>query len=170
VEQKDGAIERQFVGYDRFEGVEPCRILAELYRHLRLYINFFRSSLKLISKKREGSRVIKKYDRAPTSYQRVLAAESMSVEAKEKLEAQFVQLELLQLLTKIKTLQDQLWPHANVRREIIIQPPVLNGPASTMASEQRRPQEPFVILISRADESTPDDKRICAPHNGMVRS
>ena len=63
VEQKNGAIVRNLVGYDRFEGIQPCRILDELYLHLRLYVNFFQPSVKLVSKKREGSRVKKKYDK-----------------------------------------------------------------------------------------------------------
>jgi hypothetical protein len=57
---------RHFIGYVRFEGVIACRILTELYQALRLYINFFQPSLKLIEKRRQGSRVIKKYDRAQT--------------------------------------------------------------------------------------------------------
>lgn len=168
VEQKNGVIVRQFVGYDRFEGVEPCRILAELYRYLRLYVNFFQPSLKLISKRREASRVIKTYDRAQTPYQRVLATERVSVEAKEKLEAQYVQLDPLQLLTEIKAQQDQLWPRAYISRDIRLRAPILNDPASAMTAGQRRPPEAIVVLASQTDKPAPDDKRISAPNNGKV--
>lgn len=78
VEQKNGAIVRRFVGYDRFEGVEACRILTELYQQLRLFINFFQPSLKLLSKERRGSRIVKQYESAQTPYQRVLAAETIA--------------------------------------------------------------------------------------------
>ena len=52
VEQKNGAVVRQFVGYDRFEGEPAYRQLVELYRALRLYVNFFQPSMKLKEKRR----------------------------------------------------------------------------------------------------------------------
>ena len=57
VEQKNGSMVRQIVGYDRFEGELAYHQLAELYRALRLYVNVFQPSLKLHLKRREGSRV-----------------------------------------------------------------------------------------------------------------
>jgi len=50
VEQKNGSIVRQIVGYDRFEGDLAYHQLAELYRALRLYVNVFQPSLKLVLK------------------------------------------------------------------------------------------------------------------------
>jgi len=41
VEQKNGSIVRNLVGYDRFEGEAARRQLTELYRAVRLYVNFF---------------------------------------------------------------------------------------------------------------------------------
>ena len=54
VEEKNGAVVRRFIGYDRFESIEACRVLAELYQTLRLYVNFFQRSMKLVSKQRQG--------------------------------------------------------------------------------------------------------------------
>ena len=104
------------IGYDRFEGIVPCRILAELYQTLRLYVNFFQPSLKLISKHRQGSKVIKKYDPAKTPYQRVLASETVSKAAKEALRQQYSSLDPVVLLQRIEQLQDQLWQYAHVER------------------------------------------------------
>ena len=39
IEQKNGSVVRQLVGYDRFEGERAYRQLAELYRAVRLYVN-----------------------------------------------------------------------------------------------------------------------------------
>jgi hypothetical protein len=55
VEQKNEAVVRQFVGYDCFEGEHAYRQLIELYRALRLYVNFFQPSLKLVAKQRMGT-------------------------------------------------------------------------------------------------------------------
>ena len=56
VEQKNGAIVRQAVGYDRLVGAQAYRQLTELYRALRLYVNFFQPSMKLLAKQREGKK------------------------------------------------------------------------------------------------------------------
>ena len=61
VEQKNGSVVRQLVGYDRFEGERAYRQLAELYRAVRLYVNFFQPSMKLRTKTRTGSRVRRTY-------------------------------------------------------------------------------------------------------------
>jgi hypothetical protein len=54
VEQKNGAVVRRMVGYRRFEGLEAAALLAELYRSVRLFVNFFQPSFKLIGKQRDG--------------------------------------------------------------------------------------------------------------------
>jgi hypothetical protein len=46
VEQKNGAVVRHFVGYDRYEGEQAYRQIVELNRALRLYVNFFQPSLR----------------------------------------------------------------------------------------------------------------------------
>ena len=102
VEQKNGSIVRRFVGYDRFEGRAPCQHLAALYSVLRLYTNFFQPSLKLISKERQGAKVIKKYDRAQTPYQRVLASPHVATEAKATLRTQYEKLDPVNLLRQLK--------------------------------------------------------------------
>jgi hypothetical protein len=56
VEQKNGAIVRQVVGYDRLVGEHAYRQLTELYRALRLYVNCFQPSMKLLAKQREGKK------------------------------------------------------------------------------------------------------------------
>ncbi len=72
VEQKNGAVVRQVVGYDRFVGERDYRQLTELYRALRLYVNCFQPSMKLQSKQREGKKVRCVYDSAKTPLQRLL--------------------------------------------------------------------------------------------------
>jgi hypothetical protein len=67
VEQKNGAIMRQVVGYDRLVGEHAYRQLTELYRALRLYVNCFQPSMKLLSKEREGKKVRYVYDSAKTT-------------------------------------------------------------------------------------------------------
>jgi hypothetical protein len=112
VEQKNGSIVRQFVGYDRFEGEYACRQLGELYRALRLYVNFFQPSMKLQAKRRQGSSVHRSYDLAQTPNQRLLLTNVLDADTRRKLETIADALDPMQLLRQIETLQDALWRHA----------------------------------------------------------
>ncbi len=100
---------RQYVGYDRFEGERAYRQLVELYRALRLYINFFQPSMKLLSKQRDGSKVQRKYEPAQTPLQRLLAAHVLTAEAEARLQAVYRSLDPVRLLQQIVVLQDALW-------------------------------------------------------------
>jgi hypothetical protein len=73
VEQKNGAVVRRMVGYRRFEGLKAAALLAELYRSVRLFVNFFQPSFKLIGKQRDGARVRKSYSAPTTPHQRLAA-------------------------------------------------------------------------------------------------
>lgn len=112
VEQKNGAVVRQFVGYDRFEGLLAYKQLLELYRALRLYQNFFQPSMKLREKHRERSRVYRSYDSAQTPLQRLRVFNILSPEAEEKINSIHQAIDPVCLLKQIGSLQDALWRHA----------------------------------------------------------
>src|SRR5215471_17783668 len=67
VEQKNGAIVRQVVGFDRLVGEHAYRHLTELYRALRLYVNCYQPSMKLLAKQREGKKVRYIYEESENS-------------------------------------------------------------------------------------------------------
>ena len=50
MEQKNGAVVRHMVGYERFAGEAAYRQPTKLYRAVRLYVNCFQPSMKLVSK------------------------------------------------------------------------------------------------------------------------
>jgi hypothetical protein len=112
VEQKNGAVVRQVIGYDRYEGQQAYRQLTELYRALRLYLNFFQPSMKLLSKERDGAKVAKKYDRAQTPYQRVLASGVLTDATRQRLEGIYPALDPVKLRKQLETLQKAFWRHA----------------------------------------------------------
>jgi len=101
VEQKNGSIVRQIVGYDRFEGELAYHQRAELYRALRLYVNVFQPSLKLHLKRREGSRVYRRYDAARTPVQRLLAAAVLDEASRTRLVARAEALDPVQALRQL---------------------------------------------------------------------
>ena len=74
VEQKNGAVVRQLIGYDRFASKAAYAQLARVYRLARLHVNFFQPVQKLVTKHRAGARVHRVFDRAQTPYQRLCAS------------------------------------------------------------------------------------------------
>jgi hypothetical protein len=109
VEQKNWSVVRRAVGYARYDTDEQLELLNELYRHLRLYTNFFMPSMKLISKERDGSRVKKRYDKAQTPFQRVMASPHIGRVRKQKLKLQYESLNPAALKRSIQHLQNRLY-------------------------------------------------------------
>lgn len=108
VEQKNGAIVRRMVGYRRYTGIAAAAELARLYHSMRLYVNFFQPSFKLMDKTRDGARVTKRYHPPLTPFQRVLAHPAVAQVAKDALVAQFEQLDPVVLLHDIRLGQGRL--------------------------------------------------------------
>lgn len=105
VEQKNGNIVRRTVGYDRFEGAEAWTRLLNLYRILRLYVNYFQPSCKLLDKVRIGSRVKKIYDKAKTPYQRMLESPHVASRVKRKIKTMYATLDPVRLFEEMGQLQ-----------------------------------------------------------------
>src|SRR5436309_1963700 len=109
VEQKNGAMVRQVVGYDRFVGEHAYRQLTELYRALRLYVNCFQPSMKLQSKQREGKKVRYVYDPAKTPLQRLLLSGVLPAEMQQELTEVAHALDPIRLLHQLKQLQQAVF-------------------------------------------------------------
>ena len=86
---------------------------------VRLLVNFFSPSAKLIQKTRVGSKVYKKYDAPQTPYQRVLNYPAIDSKIKEKLQEQFRTLDPVALKRRL----------------------ILNGPQESEAESQSREAE-----------------------------
>jgi hypothetical protein len=109
VEQKNGSIIRQLIGYDRYEGPEATQALNAVYEYLRLWVNFFQPSMKLVEKHRVGSKVYRKYDQPQTPSQRVLASPAVSEEDQQPLRRFFLTLDPLQLRQGLDRSLEAFW-------------------------------------------------------------
>ena len=112
VEQKNGAVIRHLVGYDRFATRGAYAQLARVYDLARLHVNFFQPVEKLVTKHRAGARVHRVFDRPQTPYQRVCAADVLSPAKRDELEALYQSLNPLQLRRDLEAALDHLWPLA----------------------------------------------------------
>ncbi|MBV6402728.1 MAG: ISNCY family transposase ISLbi1 [Anaerolineales bacterium] len=109
VEQKNWSVVRHTVGYDRWETEQELALLESIYDDLRLYINFFQPSFKLIAKQRIGNKTLKRYDPAKTPYQRILERKDISVKAKARLMTLYLQLNPAELRRRIDQKTAKLW-------------------------------------------------------------
>jgi hypothetical protein len=108
VEQKNGAVIRRFVGYDRFSGVVAAQLFGKLYQALRLYVNYFQPSFKLLEKTREGAKVTRRYSKPMTPADRLLEHPMVSEEDKEALRFHRTRLDPIMLLHQIRETQAAL--------------------------------------------------------------
>lgn len=108
VEQKNFSIVRRAAGYGRFVGTQAVDTLNALYDRLRLRTNFFLPTMKLLEKRREGSRVIKRYEKPQTPYERLLQSPELAETDKQRLRATYETLNPAALDREIKALQNQL--------------------------------------------------------------
>lgn len=115
VEQKNYSIVRRTVGYDRYGEGEAYRALGALYLPLRRYTNYFQPSVRLVSKRRAGSKVTKRYDVGQTPYQRMLAAPEVTESVKARLREEYLTLNPAALRREIEAAQEALWRRAGVR-------------------------------------------------------
>jgi hypothetical protein len=81
VEQKNGSVVRQLVGYDRYTTPAALAQLNRVYELVRLHVNAYLPVMKLTGKERDGSRVKKHYDTPTTPYKRAFTAGVLSLEA-----------------------------------------------------------------------------------------
>jgi hypothetical protein len=115
VEQRNGLAVRRLVGYGRYTSRAAFTVLQRLYGLLRLQLNFFRPVRKLVSKRRVGSKVVKRYDAPHTPCQRVLAAGILTADQRTALVRQFQALDPIALARDIQQTLDLLWKLAETR-------------------------------------------------------
>jgi hypothetical protein len=108
VEQKNWSLVRRNIGYGRYEGEEAVKLLNEYYALLRLHVNFFLPSTKLIEKRRNGAHVWKRYEKPLTPYKRVLAEAGIPDMVKEKLTESFIGINPAELLRGIIRIKDDI--------------------------------------------------------------
>ncbi len=109
VEQKNGNVVRRLVGYDRYASKTAYNCLDRLYHLVRLYLNFFQPTMKLVSKTRHGAKVHKVYETARTPYQRLLEAGVLTEAKQAELLAIYSGINPVTLLKQINFNLEQLW-------------------------------------------------------------
>jgi hypothetical protein len=118
IEQKNWSVVRRLIGYDRYNSTQALAHMNALYEDLRLYVNFFQPSMKLIAKRRVDSKVRKTYDSARTPYQRVLQSPDVDDACKENLRRVYLGLNPVALRRRIDAHLKALWNSAVVGKNL----------------------------------------------------
>lgn len=101
VEQKNWSVVRRETGYGRYDTDAERELIALIYSDLRLYVNYFLPSVKLIAKTRVGAKVYKRYDTPRTPYQRLLALKALDEETAACMQAEYLSLNPAELRRRL---------------------------------------------------------------------
>ncbi|MEK6284072.1 MAG: transposase family protein [Acidobacteriota bacterium] len=117
VEEKNYTLVRRAVGYMRHDTPGELQILNRLYYYVCLRSNYFLPTMKLTSKQRIGSKVVKRYLLPETPYQRLLGSPDVPDQAKQQLKQKYQELNPAQLTREIARLQQTLWKAVQKKRK-----------------------------------------------------
>lgn len=134
IEQKNYDIVRQAVGYFRYESEEEVALVAELYENLRLLVNYFYPSARLVRKERVGSRIKRHYEAPKSPYRRLLENKAVPKAVKLKLRVKKHGLDPFELKAKVTAIQERLLELQREKAGRILYP----GPSYPGAREQMR--------------------------------
>lgn len=108
VEQKNWARVRELVGYLRYDTAGELALLNEIWEADRVFANYLLPQQKLISKTRQGAKVIKKHDRGQTPHQRAINHPAVRKMPMIRMNAQFKKIHPAALSRQILDLTGRL--------------------------------------------------------------
>lgn len=118
IEQKNWTHVRKIIGWDRYETPEAVAILNDLYANeLRLFMNLFQPSVKLIRTMRKGSRKTRQYDQPRTPLDRLAELPGADRAKIAELMSLRSRLDPFQLSATIQKKLERLWRHRASRSQ-----------------------------------------------------
>ena len=123
IEQKNGSVVRRFAGHDRYSGQIAGQTMVHLYQAVRLHVNYFQPSFKLLEKIRDGARVIKRYSPPATPCDRLMQGDTITAKTKEELNVYRAGLDPVALLRSPSGRPSRRWqqcPHPSSRELLTV--------------------------------------------------
>lgn len=117
IEQKNWTHVRKLLGWDRYDSSQAIDAMNDLYRNeLRLLMNLFMPSMKLVRKERVGSRLKRIYDKPQTPLERVIASGQADPIRIAELKQLRDRLDPFELAKTVEKKLDQIYKRANRRQ------------------------------------------------------
>src|ERR1700680_5128069 len=139
VEQKNWTHVRKLLGWERYDSRAAVEAINDLYRHeLRLWLNLYLPSVKLVKKVRVGSKLRRVYDAAKTPLERVVASAQARKEQVAELKKLRQSLDPFQLGKVIDQKLERIYDMANRRLRPKATPERCGAPAQKEIQPGRR--------------------------------
>jgi hypothetical protein len=136
VEQKNWTHVRKLLGWERYDSRTAVEAINDLYRHeLRLWLNLYLPSVKLVKKVRVGSKLRRVYDAAQTPWERVRACAQGNAAQVAELKKLRQSLDPFQLGKTIEQKLERIYEMANRR----LSPKTRPDQPVTKAEPKRQP-------------------------------
>ncbi len=104
IEQKNWTHVRKIFGWKRITAPEAIAMMNDLYRNeLRLMLNYFQPSVKLVERRRVGSRIRRLYGKPKTPFERLIELGALSAEQVAAMRAQRDALDPIALAAAIES-------------------------------------------------------------------
>jgi hypothetical protein len=117
VEERNGHVIRKYLGWERLDELTLLPLVNALCDTVTLYVNHWKAVKRMVSKERVGAKYVRTYEkRAMTPYERVMAREDVTRDAKEKLRILHETLNPLLLLQKIATVKEKIYQQQKASR------------------------------------------------------
>jgi len=158
VEQKNWAVVRRLVGYQRLEA-PALAALERIHELSRDYVNFLHPVRKLTEKVRRGARITRRYDAAQTPYRRLLATGVMPRKTERQLTVRWAAVNPLRLKLELESAQRTLAERAV--QPIIAHPPSVGR---VMRQPPRLWSDPVLTHHAILKPIGRDDMRRRSPH------
>lgn len=116
IEQKNWTHVRKLMGWDRYDSPQALAAMNSLYENeLRLYMNLFQPSVKLLKTERKGSRKNRSYSQPLTPLDRLLSSEHIDRSQKEELISLRQRFDPFELAERVDQKLQQIWNKAHYR-------------------------------------------------------
>ena len=141
IEQKNWTHVRKLLGWERYDSRTAVEAMNDLYRHeLRLWLNLYLPSVKLLKKVRVGSKVRRVYDAPQTPLERVMASASAHPDQVAALKKLRASLDPFQLGKAIEQKIEAIYEMANRRLSPKMRPdqPVSKAEQKRQRTRRRR--------------------------------
>jgi hypothetical protein len=116
IEQKNWTHVRKLIGWDRYDSPQALAAMNDLYAHeLRLYMNLFQPSVKLVQVIRKGSRRTRRYDQPRTPLDRLSDSNTADFQKIEELRALRDRTDPFELAARVQQKLETLWSLRHVR-------------------------------------------------------
>jgi hypothetical protein len=152
VEQKNWTHVRCLLGYERLENRELLQPINALYCNAWApYHNHFCPSVKLVEKRRDGARQIKRYDAPKTPYQRLLESGALDEQKRAVLQQQHAALNPFALKRQIEAGLKEIQRAVRVGQrsgDCVALVPLLRSATRSTASPERRPKPNLTTKVA----------------------